>query len=99
MGFFEKLFGKKGSDVAASIASTSPEPKQEFETAVIDMSKSAESLNKVLIDMSKSSKIDMSKHTARVALALDYSGSMGWLFSDGSVQKNDYEALAYCAKV
>lgn len=98
MGFFEKLFGKKGSDVATSITTTSPEQKQEFETAVIDMSKSAESLNKVLIDMSKSSKIDMSKHTARVALALDYSGSMGWLFSDGSVQKTITRLLPIALK-
>lgn len=53
---------------------------------VIDMSKSKENLNKVLINMSKSSKIDMTKHTARVALAMDYSGSMDWLFNNGSVQ-------------
>lgn len=33
------------------------------------------------------SKIDMTKHTARVALAMDYSGSMDWLFDNGSVQK------------
>ena len=53
---------------------------------VIDMSKSAENLNKVLINMSKTSKVDMSKHTARVALAMDYSGSMSNLFRNGSVQ-------------
>ena len=50
------------------------------------MSKSAENLNKVLIDMSKGSKIDMTKHVARVALAMDYSGSMDRLYYNGSVQ-------------
>ena len=53
----------------------------------IDMSKSKENLDKVLINMSKSSKVDMTKHTARVALAMDYSGSMNWLFNNGSVRK------------
>lgn len=52
----------------------------------INMSKSAENLNKVLIDMSKSGKVNMTNHTARVALAMDYSGSMSGLFNDGSVQ-------------
>ena len=50
------------------------------------MSKSAQSLNKVLIDMSKDRKVNMDNHIARVALAMDYSGSMSNLFSNGSVQ-------------
>ena len=36
--------------------------------------------------MSKGSKIDMTKHVARVALAMDYSGSMDRLYYNGSVQ-------------
>lgn len=52
----------------------------------IDMSKHAENLETVLIDMSKSRKIDMTKHTARVAVAMDYSGSMGNMFAKGAVQ-------------
>lgn len=81
MGFFDKLFGgnKTVDNVAEQISATST-------TNVIDMSKSAENLNTVLIDMSKGSKIDMTKHTARVALAMDYSGSMSNLFANGSVQ-------------
>ena len=55
-------------------------------TVPIDMSKHAENLGKVLIDMSKNSKVDMSKHTARVAMVMDYSGSMSNLFRNGSVQ-------------
>lgn len=81
MGFFDKLFGSnKNVDNVAEQVSATPT------TNVIDMSKSAESLNTVLIDMSKNNKIDMTKHTARVALAMDYSGSMANLFANGSVQ-------------
>lgn len=82
MGLFEKLFKAK-EDTNASVRE-SVEVKNNI--SVIDMSKSAENLNKVLINMSKDSKIDMTRHTARVALAMDYSGSMGNLFSNGSVQ-------------
>lgn len=81
MGLFKNLFGKNSAENESSVVEKSPQPM------VIDMSKSQEDLNKVLIDMSKSSKIDMSKHTARVALAMDYSGSMDWLYDNGSVQK------------
>ena len=82
MGFFEKLFGNSSSvkSGAEQVSATTTQ------VDVIDMSKSAESLNKVLIDMSKGNKIDMTKHVARVALAMDYSGSMSNLFRNGSVQ-------------
>lgn len=81
MGFFNKLFGgNKTVGNATEQVSATPT------TNVIDMSKSAENLNTVLIDMSKGSKIDMTKHTARVALVMDYSGSMANLFNNGSVQ-------------
>ncbi|MDT4370685.1 VWA domain-containing protein [Blautia faecis] len=87
MGFFGKLFGKKDDveEVAVDTAAKSTEKTETQATFTIDMSK--EHLNNVLIDMSKGSKIDMTKHTARVALAMDYSGSMDWLFDNGSVQK------------
>ena len=65
---------------------------------VIDMSKSKENLNKVLIDMSKNAKIDMTKHKARVALAMDYSGSMDSLFRNGSVQKTVSRLLPIALK-
>lgn len=83
MGLFSKLF--KGNDNADTIIN-----KQSSATAtssnVIDMSKSAENLNNVLIDMSNGGKIDMTKHMARVVLAMDYSGSMSNLFANGSIQ-------------
>ncbi len=90
MGLFGKLFGKKDNaeEVAVESATESNEETVTNTTTAaftIDMSK--EHLNNVLIDMSKGSKIDMTKHIARVALAMDYSGSMDWLFDNGSVQK------------
>lgn len=90
MGLFDKLFGKKEdssvvAQTTAAPASVTPNVTL-AKPGAIDMSKSAQNLNKVLIDMSKTSKIDMSKHTARVALAMDYSGSMSNLFRNGSVQ-------------
>ena len=82
MGLFSKLF-KKGSEPVEEIPQ---ETKQVEQPVTIDMSKHQENLNKVVIDMSKGSKIDMSKHTARVALAMDYSGSMSELYYSGAVQ-------------
>ena len=82
MGLFSKLFkGDSSSNTTVKQTGTMP-----VQSNVIDMSKSTENLNKVLIDMSKGSKIDMTKHMARVALAMDYSGSMSNLFANGSVQ-------------
>jgi hypothetical protein len=83
MGLFDKLFGNKsvGANNNAPIAqSTAPVPMK------IDMSKHAENLNTVLIDMSKNGKTNMSNHTARVAVVMDYSGSMSNMFRNGSVQ-------------
>lgn len=82
MGLFSKLF-KKGNEPVEEIPK---EAEQVTQPVTIDMSKHQENLNKVIIDMSKGSKIDMSKHTARVALAMDYSGSMRELYYSGDVQ-------------
>ena len=95
MGLFNKLFGNK--EKSDAVVTQQPFTRVKENTpvmtlnssaaAVIDMSKSKENLNTVLIDMSKGSKIDMTKHIARVALAMDYSGSMDHLFDNGSVQR------------
>lgn len=96
MGLFDIFKSKNTTNKTSVAVQTVTEPTSVTATTtntqtvvtpgVIDMSKSAANLNKVLIDMSKTSKIDMSKHTARVALAMDYSGSMSNLFRNGSVQ-------------
>lgn len=66
MGLFDKLFGKKTSTTNTMADNTSAVVHEEnaAQPVVIDMSKSAENLNNVLINMSKSSKIDMTKHQA-----------------------------------
>lgn len=84
MGIFDKLFGNKASTVATSYSA--PQETAVATPMKIDMSKHAENLETVLIDMSKSRKIDMTKHTARVAVAMDYSGSMSNMFAKGAVQ-------------
>lgn len=90
MGLFD-LFKKKDNatdnTVTPSVTNTVAQEAVNTVGMTIDMSKSANNLNKVLIDMSKSSKIDMTKHTARVAFAMDYSGSMDDLYRNKSVQK------------
>ena len=87
MGIFDKLFGGKKT-VSVDISST---PKVAEKTVnvtpmKIDMSKHAENLQTVLIDMSKSGKTNMTNHVARVAVAMDYSGSMRDMFKNGMVQ-------------
>ncbi len=87
MGLFD-LFKKNNASVASATPATTVSTETVKPAAMtIDMSKSTENLNKVLINMSKSSKIDMTKHTARVAFAMDYSGSMDDLYRNKSVQK------------
>lgn len=105
MGLFNKLFGaKEKSDSVVTqqpftgVKENTPVNTLNSSAAVIDMSKSKENLNTVLIDMSKGSKIDMTKHVARVALAMDYSGSMDHLFDNGSVQKTISRLLPIALK-
>lgn len=86
MGLFDKIFGKKEDSTVVVQTTTTNTNSATMNSGVIDMSKSAANLDKVLINMSKTSKVDMSKHTARVAFAMDYSGSMSKRFSNGSVQ-------------
>lgn len=88
MGFLKNLFKPKAEKaidnykpIEDSGTTTSPAPVK------IDMSKHEENLDKVLINMSKDKKIDMSKHVARVAMVLDYSGSMDYDYSSGRVQE------------
>lgn len=88
MGLFS-LFKKKNYGTVSPNSESNVDKVKTVDTQpiVIDMSKHQENLNKVIIDMSKNSKIDMSKHTARVGTAWDYSGSMDSLYLRGEVQK------------
>lgn len=86
MGFLGKLFGKKENDTIENTVTQQITTEKDLQNQndeepnspmmPIDMSKHQENLNTVLINMSKDNKIDMTKHVARVALAMDYSGSM-----------------------
>lgn len=81
MGIFDKLFGGKSDTKVAETAATTS-----TQSMTIDMSKHKENLETVLIDMSKNGKTNMTNHTARVAIAMDYSGSMRGMFANGAVQ-------------
>lgn len=90
MGLLDKIFNKK------DVANKNSDIKSK--TTGINLTKSTNSLDKVLVDLSKVSKVDLSKHTARVALAMDYSGSMSNLFDNGSVQKTIARLLPIALK-
>lgn len=104
MGFFDKLFGKKEDNISESVVTQQPLDEKEIQNqaqvqvVAIDMSKHNENLGKVLVDMSKGSKVDMTKHAAKVALAMDYSGSMDVLFNNGSVQETVSRLLPIALK-
>lgn len=72
MGFLEKIFRSQSNNTPKS--------------ATINLSESKENLDKVLVNLSKEGTVNLSKHMAKVALAMDYSGSMRGLFSNGAVQ-------------
>ena len=55
--------------------------------AGISLKKSVINLNKSIIDLSKKKGISLEKHRARVAVAMDYSGSMRNLYQSGAVQR------------
>lgn len=55
-------------------------------TAGINLKKSCINLDKSLVDLSKKSSINLTKHMARVAVVMDYSGSMSGLYKRGEVQ-------------
>lgn len=56
-------------------------------TAGISLKKSVINLNKSLIDLTKKSGVNLDVHKARVAVVMDYSGSMRRLYTTGAVQK------------
>lgn len=85
MGFFGKIFGKEDT----------PEVETHND---ININESKENLNKVLVNLSKESKVDLTKHIARVALAMDYSRSMSEVFHDGSLQRTISRLLPIALK-
>ncbi len=81
MGLFSNLMGSK---------TTKPQTKAsvgQAELQKVNLEKSTENFGKVLVNLSKSSSIDLTKHMARVAMVFDFSGSMDLKFNNGSVQR------------
>lgn len=85
MGLFGKIFGKENTPVVETHND-------------ININEAKENLNKVLVNLSKESKVDLTKHTARVALATDYSGSMSGVFDNGSLQRTVSRLLPIALK-
>lgn len=56
-------------------------------TAGISLKKSVINLNKSLIDLTKKTGVNLGNHKARVAVVMDYSGSMRRLYTTGAVQR------------
>ena len=56
-------------------------------TAAISLKKNTISLDKTLVNLSKTSGINLQDHRARVAVDLDFSGSMNYMYSNGDVQR------------
>ena len=75
MGIFG--FGKKTPDVQSTSQTTN---------SSISLEKSIISLDKTLITLEKKSGFSFNGHRAKVAVAMDYSGSMGSLYRSGAVQ-------------
>lgn len=80
MGLLGKFLNKESDNTQKSV--------------VINLSKSKDKLDKVLVNLSKEGKVNLSKHIAKVALAMDYSGSMDGLFMSGAVQKYHYKTTS-----
>lgn len=55
--------------------------------SAISLKKSTISLDKTLVNLSKSSGINMQGHIAKVAVDIDTSGSMSWMYNNGDLQK------------
>lgn len=53
----------------------------------INLEKHVVNLSKSVVDLSKKSGVDLGNLMAKVIVALDYSGSMGGLYRDGTVQE------------
>lgn len=53
----------------------------------LTLNKSVVNLEKCFVDLHKTSGVDLAKHSARVAVVLDFSGSMRKLYKSGAVQR------------
>lgn len=94
----EYFGGEVAKDEPVAITQNSPAPLTADPTAKLDLKKklslekAQKTGNQSIIDLTKKSLIQLEKKNlldvkARVALVLDASGSMGWQYNNGDVQK------------
>ncbi|MBR2743885.1 MAG: VWA domain-containing protein [Clostridia bacterium] len=76
------FFGKKKSSTPGATTAPTPAPS----TGKVDLKKSQDALDGHIVRLQKEKGVDLTKHRARVFVALDISGSMSTLFQNGSVQ-------------
>lgn len=86
MGLFSNLMGGKGLRPQPTMQSAFQTGNQ-VTIPKVNLEKSTETFGKVLVNLSKSSPIDLTKHVARVAMVFDFSGSMKGKFKNGAVQR------------
>lgn len=86
------IFGKKNKDnkvenvnVSVQVPEVNP-VSVTTSSAKVSLKKSSENLNRAIVDLTKRTGVDLSKHIARVVVVLDISGSMDWQYSNGAVQ-------------
>lgn len=75
-------YEQNSDDVIIKLTKDIPET-----SAGISLKKSVINLNKSIIDLTKKTGINLGNHKARVAVVMDYSGSMMKLYSSGAVQR------------
>ncbi len=79
MFFGRKKTAQEQTSASASLSSSSGKP-------AIVLEESKETLKRSIVNLAKTSGIDLGTHKARVAVVMDKSGSMSLLFNSGAVQ-------------
>ena len=87
-------FGKKAS---AQAGPTSGQPNTES-TQKVNLSKSNEALNKVVVNLKKDTGIDLGLLSVQAVVALDDSGSMRTTYQNGTVQNTLTSLLPFSLK-
>ena len=89
--FFNKKKDSSNVEAKQNISVQVPETNQVSvptgtSSAKISLKKSSETLEKTIVDLTKRTGVDLTKHVARVVVVLDISGSMDWQYRNGAVQ-------------
>lgn len=80
MGLLKNIFGKNEK-------TSQEERNNNSQIMMSNLCVCEQNLDKVLVNLSKSNKVNLLKHIAKVVLVMDYSGSMEELYLNGSVQR------------